>query len=95
MIKIFTIGGLLGTLGASYYANGINNFKSIPEILRDDATPEQREKLVIAIKDIMSAENLYTLTAFVAALSNDVMLKETISQVVREFLRSDMGLSVL
>ena len=43
----------------------------------------------------MSAENVFTLAQFTAMLMNDRVLMESVTLLVKEFLTTDMGLSIL
>lgn len=82
-------GGLLGTFFASYHANG--KFKSVPEILLNEATEEQKEKLATAIRNVLSVENIITLVQFATMIQNDRLLMEAIKTVVQNFIMADMG----
>ncbi|OXU23870.1 hypothetical protein TSAR_003688 [Trichomalopsis sarcophagae] len=83
------IGGLVGTVAACYHSNG--KFKSVPEILMTEASPEQKEKLADAVRNVLTAENILTLVQLAATIQNNRMLLDTIQKVVRDFLTSDMG----
>ncbi|KAJ8688379.1 hypothetical protein QAD02_024174 [Eretmocerus hayati] len=83
------IGGSLGTALAYFHGNG--KFKSVPEILANDATPQQKEKLADAIRNLVTPENIFTIIQFTAALQNNQFLMEQVIKLVRNFLMSDMG----
>lgn len=82
-------GGLLGTALASFHANG--KFKSVPEILNQEATPEQKEKLARAIRNILKAENITILLNLAITLQANDALRDKILKTVLEFLNNDLG----
>ncbi|XP_014206235.1 protein C19orf12 homolog isoform X2 [Copidosoma floridanum] len=87
------LGGLLGTGLASYHAGG--KFKSVPEILAQEATPEQKEKLATALRNLLNAQNIFTVLELAATMQNNRLLMEAVSKVIREFFMSDMGYCIL
>ncbi|XP_023246825.1 protein C19orf12 homolog isoform X1 [Copidosoma floridanum] len=93
-IKLLLLaGGLLGTGLASYHAGG--KFKSVPEILAQEATPEQKEKLATALRNLLNAQNIFTVLELAATMQNNRLLMEAVSKVIREFFMSDMGYCIL
>lgn len=76
---------------ACYHSNG--KFKSVPQILMTEASPEQKEKLADAVRNVLTAENIITLVQLAATIQNNRLLLDTIQKVVRDFLTSDMGYS--
>lgn len=74
------------------YASG--KFKSVPEILKNEATPEQQERLAHALRNLFSAENILTIAQLIATVESNKFLLDAIGQLVTEFLMSDMGYSI-
>ncbi|XP_058804496.1 protein C19orf12 homolog [Phymastichus coffea] len=82
-------GGLIGTAAAFSYGHG--KFKSVPQVLAQDATPEQREKLAKAIRSILNARNILVVAQFVEAMRTDEKLLQDVKLVIRDFLKKAMG----
>ena len=83
-----TIGSLIG----GYLATGMINetIKSVPHILRNEITPEQRERLAQLVRNRLLKNDIYTLGEFRHSVTTSQALMGIIIQIVMVFL-SDIG----
>lgn len=87
------VGGLLGTGIATYLGKG--QFKSVPEILYNDLSNEQREDLAAAIRHVVTPQNVMTIAHLVLSFQSNEQLVLMVLNVVRNFLSSEMSMKVL
>lgn len=90
-LYIYLLGGALGS-AASYMMT--SNFKSIPQILREDMTEEQRKKLFRRVSTFFRGIMITDVASAMAILSTNVNLKSNIVSVLIDYLRNDMGLNI-
>lgn len=86
--KAATIGGLIGGYLATCMIDETIN--SVPHILRNEITPEQRERLVQLVHNHLLKNNIYTLDKFRHSVTTSQALMGMIVQIVMVFL-SDIG----
>ena len=77
-------GGIISSCVAGYMSR--ETLKSVPDILRYDTTPEQREKLVQLVRDVLSKNGIHELCDFILSTKSNEGIRETIIQIVIMFL---------
>ncbi|XP_076662028.1 protein C19orf12 homolog [Halictus rubicundus] len=87
------VGGAMSSCVAGYASYG--KFKSVPHILLNETTPEQRKKLSEELSKLVNARNIKTLQDFIFAINNNKTLSQTIVQILIMFLSSEMHYKVL
>lgn len=90
--KGLTIGGLVSSCVAGYMSEG--NLKSVPYIICNETTPEQREKLAQLIINLLSSKHITTLRNFILSAHTSEDLVAAIVQILIMFLSSELGMSV-
>ncbi|XP_008555476.1 protein C19orf12 homolog [Microplitis demolitor] len=76
------IASLIAGLGTSYAMDG--EFRSVPDILKNDLTREQQENLANAVRNLLSAKNVMSL----AMLMTDKGLQDALVSLIHNFLKS-------
>lgn len=88
MKRFLFLGGIISSCVAGYMSR--ETLKSVPDILCYDTTPEQREKLMQLISDVLIKNRIYKLCDFIQSIRTRKQLTENIIQIVIKFL-SEMG----
>lgn len=73
---------MIAGLGTSYAMDG--EFRSVPDILKNDLTREQQENLANAVRNLLSAKNVMSL----AMLMTDKGLQDALVSLIHNFLKS-------
>lgn len=82
-------GGILGA-GLGYnYSRG--RFKSVPQILVEDATLEQKDRLANAILSLLNEMNIVGIAQLSQALQTNRALVQTVIVTVRKFFEVSMN----
>ncbi|XP_043788163.1 protein C19orf12 homolog [Apis laboriosa] len=87
-----SVGGILSSLIATWVAQ--NEFKSVPYIVWNETTPEQRRKLAKLIIDFLNSKHIKKLKDFVFSIPNDTSLQEGLIQILISFLFSELNMYV-
>lgn len=86
------LGGTVSSVIATYVAQ--NEFKSVPYIIWNETTPEQRKKLAELIINFLNSKNIKKLTDFVLSIPNNISLQEGLIQILIFFLSSELNMYV-
>lgn len=87
-----SVGGILSSIIATYVAQ--NEFKSVPYVIWNETTPEQRRQLTKLIIDFLNSKHIKTLKDFVLSIPNDTSLQEGLIQILISFLFSELNMYV-
>lgn len=90
---MYDLGGIGGSCLAAYLAQG--KYKTVTEIINQDLTEEQKEKLASELRKCLTAQNIFTLVEFALRLQNNALLMDAIVQVVRQFITSDLAMKIM
>nr|BBA54307.1 viral responsive protein [Penaeus japonicus] len=83
----FFIGGSLGGLAMTWFY--WNKFRSVVDIIRNDLTPKQKERLVERVKDCL-AEKGISVGVDLAFQGLSGVVKLAILEVVKEYFQSEL-----
>lgn len=86
------LGGIFSSLIATWVAQ--NEFKSVPYIVWNETTPEQRRKLAKLIIDFLNSKHIKKFKDIVFSISNDTSLQEGLIQILISFLFSELNMYV-
>ena len=86
--KGLVAGGIISSCIVGYMSR--DTLKSVPDILCYDTTPQQREKLVKLVRDLLTKNRIYKLCDFIQCIRTREQFTENIIQIVIKFL-SEMG----
>ncbi|XP_076303326.1 protein C19orf12 homolog [Lasioglossum baleicum] len=87
------IGGAMSGCIAGYVSYG--KYKSVPSILLNETTPEQRNKLSEELFKVVNAKNINTIKEFVFAMNSNKEFTQVIIQLLIMFLSSEMKYKVV
>lgn len=71
-----------------------DNLQSVPHILCNETTPDQKQKITQAICGLIKSKHINTIRDFILALKDNRQLEEALIQILVMFLTSEMGLKV-
>ncbi|PSN38945.1 hypothetical protein C0J52_08933 [Blattella germanica] len=105
-IAAFTtvVGGLLmgppglaigGTIGGCTAAMMSKSFKSVPRVINDDMTNEQRDRLAQSVSLVLRDLRIEDATVLLPLLLNDSVAKEAVIKAVLTFLQNEMQLQII
>ncbi|XP_015598205.1 protein C19orf12 homolog [Cephus cinctus] len=87
------IGSTFGGCTASYVLRG--TFKSVPQIIKEDLTPEQRKKLAASVQELCSTHNIQTALQLALYLKDDKALLLMVIQLIKTFLESELAVKTI
>ncbi|KAG7205656.1 hypothetical protein KM043_007610 [Ampulex compressa] len=87
------VGGIVSSFVA--YAMTKDTFRSVPDILINECTYEEKIKLYEILKTHLTSEHINSIRSFVNKLQTDMDFTETIVQLVVVFLQSVMHKKVI
>lgn len=70
-------------------------FKTVPEIINQDLSAEQKEKLADELRKCLTAQNIYTVCEFALRVQSNELLLESIVHIVRQFITSDLAMKIM
>ncbi|CAD6227524.1 GSCOCG00001207001-RA-CDS [Cotesia congregata] len=76
------IGSILGGLGTSFAMEG--QFKPVPEILKNDLTEKQKNELMKAVRNLLTAKNIMTLSMLITEKG----VLEALVKLIRNLLKT-------
>lgn len=84
---------MAGSCLAAYLSQG--KFKTVTEIVNEDLTEEQKEKLADEVRKCLTAQNIFTIAEFALRLQSNDLLLEAVVQIVRQFITSDLVMKIM
>lgn len=70
-------------------------FKSVPEILKNDTTIEQKIKLTNAFRNLLTQENIISIADFALRATNDGNIISLLITLVVKFLQNEMNRRIM
>lgn len=87
------LGGIIG--GCTAAAMSRNKFKSLPQVIAQDMTYEQRESLARSVYNVMQELRIEDTALLLPILLNDPCAKAAVLKAVFMFLQNEMQLAVV
>ncbi|XP_063983483.1 protein C19orf12 homolog [Diachasmimorpha longicaudata] len=86
-------GGTVAGVTTAYKWNG--SFRSVPNILLNDLTEVQKNRLATALKRLLTQQNILTAADFALKVATYDSITGLVIPIVRSFLETDMRVTVI